>query len=166
MSKIDKNSINLAKNILKKKKNQQKIILPLDFIVTEKFQPRTKTRILNYNEITAKEMALDIGPKTVALFKDYLVKAKTIVWNGPLGYFEWAEFARGTKEIGRFLERLDVIKIAGGGETAEAIHKFHLDHNFTHVSTGGGASLMFLSGRKMPGLIALEKNYQKFKKNI
>ncbi len=159
MSKFDSNSLELAKKLLKEHRN--KIILPSDFIIAEEFKVRAKTSIVKHNQIKTNQIALDIGPETIHLFQQYLTPAKLVVWNGPLGYFEWAKFAYGTKEIARFLGKLSVIKIAGGGETAAAIHKFHLEHNFTHLSTGGGASLEFLSGKKLPGIEALEENWKK-----
>ena len=109
-------------------------------------------------------MALDLGPETINLFERYLSTANTIVWNGPLGYFEWAKYSLATKEIGRFLGKRKAIKIAGGGETVSAIRNFHLEHNFTHVSTGGGASLEFLSGKKLPGIEALKKSQIKLRR--
>ncbi len=163
MSKIDNKSVEAARKLLRKR-SAKKIILPLDFIVTENFSPQTKSKIVNYNQIGTYQIALDLGPRTVELYKKKLSKAKTIVWNGPLGYFEWAKYAFSTKTIGRFLGKLGSVKICGGGETAEAVHKFHLEHNFTHLSTGGGATLTFLAGSKLVGISALEKNYQKFKK--
>ncbi|MFH0701680.1 MAG: phosphoglycerate kinase [Candidatus Woesearchaeota archaeon] len=164
MSKVDLASVPLAQQILKKQ--EDKIILPIDFIVANEFKMRAKSFIVPYNGIGNGQMALDIGPKTIEVFKHYLKRAKVIVWNGPLGYFEWAKFAQGTKEIGRFLGEVECIKIAGGGETSAAIHKFNLNHNFTHVSTGGGASLDFLSGKKMPGIDALQENYKIWKNKI
>jgi phosphoglycerate kinase len=161
-SKIDKKSVEVAKSLLKKF-SARKIILPKDFLVTERLSPQAKTKIVNYNQIKNDQIALDLGPKTIELFKKYLDKAHTIVWNGPLGYYEWAKFSIATKEIGRYLGNVDCLKIAGGGETLAAIDKFHLRHNLTHVSTGGGAALAFLSGNKLPGIVALEKNFKKFK---
>ena len=161
-SKIDKKSVMVAKSLLKKF-SARKIILPKDFLVTERLSPQAKTKIVNYNQIQNNQIALDLGPKTIELFKKYLDKAHTIVWNGPLGYYEWAKFSIATKEIGRYLGKVDCLKIAGGGETLAAIDKFHLRHNLTHVSTGGGAALAFLSGNKLPGIVALEKNFKKFK---
>ena len=92
------------------------------------------------------------------------MNAMTVVWNGPLGYFEWANFAKGTKAIGRFLGKIKAIRIAGGGETSEAINKFHLQHNFNHISTAGGAFLTFLAGKDLVGIKALGKSYKKFRK--
>ncbi len=162
-SKTDINSINLAKKILKQNISR-KIILPIDFAVATSFTPTVKPSIVKYNEIQSNQIGLDLGPETIKLFKHYLKKAHTIVWNGPLGYFEWANFATSTKEIGRFLSKLTATTICGGGETTEAIYKFHLEHDITHVSMGGGASLEFLSGKKLPGITALEQNYKRYKK--
>ncbi|MFA6460979.1 MAG: phosphoglycerate kinase [Candidatus Woesearchaeota archaeon] len=164
MSKVDTNALPLAKDILKK--HWRKIVLPVDFVVTEEFKMHAKTSVVGYNQIKNNQIALDIGPKTREGFEHYLSQAKIIVWNGPLGYMEWSQFAQGTKEIGRFLGQVDCVKIAGGGETSEAIHKFHLEHNFTHVSTGGGASLDFLSGKKMPGIDALQESYRRLKGKV
>ncbi|MBR9683414.1 phosphoglycerate kinase [Candidatus Woesearchaeota archaeon] len=125
------------------KKSTKKIILPLD---------------LNQEK--------DIGPKTITLFQSHLKKAKTIVWNGPLGQFEKPPFAVGSKKIARFISRLKATTIIGGGETSEMIHQFKLAHKMTWVSTGGGASLSFLTGKKLSAIKALEKNYKKFKKKI
>ena len=164
-SKSDIKSVKTAREILNKK-IAKKIVLPVDFIVSEKFSARAKTKIVKYNEIKSNQIALDLGPETVKLFEKYLSDANTIVWNGPLGYFEWASFAKSTIAIGRFLGKLKAVKIVGGGETAEAINKFHLQHNFTHISSGGGAALTFLSGKKMPGIDVLQSNYKKLKKEV
>ncbi len=165
LSKADSESVNAAKHILKLKESS-KIILPVDFRVTEKVAPREPSQIVTYNNITNSQTALDIGPETIKLFKMHLRKAQTIVWNGPLGYFEWAQYAAGTREIARAMAKLTATTICGGGETAEAIHKFHLAHHFTHVSTGGGAALEFLAGKQLPGIVALEQNYKKYKKSF
>lgn len=168
MSKVDGDSVNLAKKLLQEKA-ARRIILPVDFMVAEEFSLRAKTEVVRFNEIKSNQIALDIGPKTINLFKHHLMLARTIVWNGPLGYFEWAKFSLGTKEIGRFIGKFDkkkVTTICGGGDTAAAMRKFYLEHNFTHVSTGGGAALDFLSGKKMPGIAALEKNWEKFRKKV
>ncbi len=163
MSKADFGSIKAAKKLLRKSISR-KIILPRDFVVVDHLSPRAEGKVAKYNQIQPMQTALDLGPETVELFKHYLRKARTIVWNGPLGYFEWARFAASTKEIGRLLGKLTATSIAGGGETAEAMHKFHLEYNLSHLSAGGGASLAFLSGEKLPALEALEKNYRKFRR--
>ncbi|MEK6939180.1 MAG: phosphoglycerate kinase [Nanoarchaeota archaeon] len=165
-SKVDTASIDLAKRILNSK-YASKIILPLDFNVAEFFSPRAKASTVNYNQIEPHQVGLDLGPKTIALFRQHLASAKTVVWNGPLGYIEWAKFAVSTKEIARFLGKLEnAVTIAGGGETAEVLIKFHLHHNLTHVSTGGGAALEFLAKGDLPALQCLEKNYKKFRNRV
>ncbi len=165
MSKTDAASVRIASRILRSRA-AKKIILPQDFLVAEKFSPQAKVAVVPFDRIQNHRIALDIGPATIKLFQHYLRRARTIVWNGPLGYYEWAKFAAGTKEMGRFIGRLTATSIAGGGETADALHKFHLAHNFTHVSTGGGAALEFLAGKKLLGIQALEENYEKWRKKV
>ncbi len=162
MSKVDPQSVETALHILQQR-GAHNIILPRDFVVTESFSPTAKTKIVKYNQLQNNQIGLDLGPKTIALFKKHLYQARTIVWNGPLGYYEWAAFSTATKEIGRFIGSLTATSIAGGGETADALHKFHLDHQLTHVSSGGGAALEFLAGKKLPGLTALEQNHKQFR---
>lgn len=135
-------------------------------MTAEKFSVQAKTEIVRYNHLSSTQMGLDLGPETITLFTTYLRKARTIVWNGPLGYYEWAKFAMATKEIGRCLGHLTATSIVGGGETADALHKFRMEHNVTHVSTGGGASLAFLSGQELPALKALEENWKKWRKKV
>ncbi len=164
VSKTDPQSVQTAREILKNR-NASKIILPLDFIAADNFSPNARTEVVPYNHIRPHQMALDLGPETINLFKKYLQPTKTVVWNGPLGYFKWAKFAAATKEIGRYIGTLhDAATIAGGGETAEALAKFRLQHNFTHVSTGGGAAVAYLSGQKLPAITALEGSYNKFRR--
>lgn len=158
MSKVDSKSVKVAKKFLKSKR----IILPVDFVVTDKFSSQSKASVVGCDEIGNHQIGLDLGPETIKLFKMYLRKALTIVWNGPLGYFEWAKYANSTKEIGRYIGKLSAHSICGGGETAEAIRKFHLTDKFTHVSTGGGAALTLLSGKKLVAVEALEDNFKAF----
>ncbi len=165
MSKVDLKSVEAAKRIMSNR-DAKKIIFPLDFVSALSFSAKAKKNVVFANQIPKHEIALDLGPQTIELFKRYLRKAETIVWNGPLGYYEWAAFSTATKEIGRCLGKLTATAIAGGGETTEAIEKFGLAHNFTHLSTGGGASVAYLSGQELPALKALEENYKKFKKKL
>lgn len=164
-SKIDLTSIATARKILKKRQ-AKKIILPLDFVAADSFSSMAKTEIVGGGEIPVDKICLDLGPKTIQLFKRHLRQARTIVWNGPLGYFEWAKFATATREIARFISSLTATSICGGGETTAAIEKYHLQHKMTHVSTGGGSALLFLSGKKIPAITALEKNYRRFRKRV
>jgi phosphoglycerate kinase len=100
-------------------------------------------------------IAVDIGPKSIELFKDALKDAKTICWNGPLGIFENDKYAKGTKEIALYITTIKAKTIIGGGDTASAVSKFGLEKKMTHISTGGGASLEFMEGKILPGIAAL-----------
>lgn len=159
----DQKSLQTAKKILNSK-NAKKIIFPLDFLCSSKMSPSATTTTVKFNQINSDQIALDLGPATIELYKRYCRKAHTIVWNGPLGYYEWAKFATATREIGRTLTNLTATTIVGGGETAHAMHKFHLESKLTHISTGGGASIAFLQGKILPGILALSKNYSHFSK--
>ncbi|MFH1275700.1 MAG: phosphoglycerate kinase, partial [Candidatus Woesearchaeota archaeon] len=158
-------SIEIAREILKKKESK-KIILPIDFAVAERFSSVAKSEVIDYNRFSVNQIGLDLGPKTINMFKAYLRKARTIVWNGPLGYLEWNKYSKATQEIGRYIGMLTATSICGGGETVAAIKKYHLEHEIDYVSTGGGAFLTFLTGKEMPALTALEKSCKKFKKKV
>ena len=154
-SKLEKDKLDLARSILAQAKALEKeILLPIDHIVVDNIDPKAKTEIVGEN-IPEEKIAVDIGPKTIALFKEELKSAKTIVWNGPLGIFEMDAFSRGTQEIAKFLTKLKATTIIGGGDTAAAVAKFKLEDKMTHISTGGGASLEFLEGKILPGIAAL-----------
>lgn len=166
-SRVDAQSITIARRLLQKR-TARKIVLPHDVIIAERFSAGARHRVVPITHISSDTMGLDIGPQTIQLFQAHLQGARTIVWNGPLGYVEWAAFAPGTKKIARFLAQLPatVTTICGGGTTAQALHQFGVADRFTHVSTGGGAALAFLAGEKLPGLMALEKNYREWRKKI
>jgi len=154
-SKLEKDKLDLAKNILDKARQLKKeIVLPLDNLVVETIDPNAKTEIVGDN-IPDGKIAVDIGPKSIKLFEDKLKSAKTIVWNGPLGIFEMDAFSKGTKEVAGFIATLKATTIIGGGDTAAAVAKFKLEDKMTHISTGGGASLEFLEGKVLPGVAAL-----------
>ena len=139
---LDIESIDFCKKILKE--NENKIILPIDVVTDQKECFIT--------DITMEERGLDIGRKTVKLFKQYLDISKTIIWNGPVGMFEEKKYSHGTEEICQILKNIDAIKIAGGGDTASAIKNLGYECAFTHISTGGGASLELLEGKVLPGI--------------
>ncbi len=139
---LDSESIDFCKKILKE--NENKIILPIDVVTDQKECFIT--------DITMEEKGLDIGSKTVKLFKQYLDNSKTIIWNGPVGMFEEEKYSNGTKGICEILKNIDAIKIAGGGDTASAVKNFGYEDAFTHISTGGGASLELLEGKVLPGI--------------
>jgi phosphoglycerate kinase len=154
-SKLEKDKLEIATAILEKAKSLGKmILLPVDNIAVDNIAPDAKVEIVG-DSIPEGKIAVDIGPKTIALFKDKLKDAKTIVWNGPLGIFETDAFSKGTAEVARFIATLQATTIIGGGDTAAAIAKFKLEDKMTHISTGGGASLEFLEGKDLPGISAL-----------
>jgi len=153
-SKLEKDKIDLAKDIMNKAKASGKeILLPVDHVVADKVDAASPTTVVE--AIPDGKIAVDIGPKTIRLFEDKLKDAKTIVWNGPLGIFEMAPFSRGTEEIVKFVAGLKATTIIGGGDTAAAVAKFKMESEMTHISTGGGASLEFLEGKVLPGIAAL-----------
>jgi len=158
-TKIDKEGLKSSKIILKNKK----IELPVDAVVADKFDENAKTKTVDIKNIPKDWMALDIGPKTVKKYKEILKKAKTVVWAGPIGVFEFPKFAKGTKEIAKTVANSKAISIIGGGDSGAAIEKFKLSKKMTHISTGGGASLMLFEGKKLPAMQALEQNYRRFK---
>ncbi|NLE91180.1 MAG: phosphoglycerate kinase [Elusimicrobia bacterium] len=154
-SKLEQDKLGLAKEILLKAAELKKeILLPVDNLIVESIDVSAKSEICGEN-IPEGRMAVDIGPQTVKLFNAKLAGAKTIVWNGPLGIFEMEPFSKGTKAVAEFIAGLDAVTIIGGGDTAAAVAKFGLGKRMTHISTGGGASLEFLEGKKLPGVAAL-----------
>jgi len=147
--------IDLAKSLLEKGKG--KIILPVDLVVTKEFANDTPLRTTTYGDIHDDEMGLDVGPKTIDLFRKELKGAKTVVWNGPLGVFEFANFAKGTRSICEILAGMkDAKTIIGGGDSAAAAIQMGFQDQFTHISTGGGASLEYLEGKALPGVESLD----------
>ncbi len=149
-SKVEADKLDLAKKIL----SSARIILPVDHVAADKFDAAAKTQVVA--EVPDGWMGLDIGPKTIELFKKELASAKTVLWNGPLGVFEMDPFAGGTKAIAAYLAGLQgCTTIVGGGDTAAAVEKFGVADRMSHVSTGGGASLEFLEGKELPGIAAL-----------
>ena len=148
--------LDLAKEAMEKAKQKGvKLLLPVDTKVGKEFKPDTESKIVSYTEIPADWEGFDIGPETIKMFEDELRKAKTVVWNGPLGLFEFDQFAIGTNSIAKVLSEIDATTIIGGGDSAAAVKKAGLEDKMTHISTGGGASLEFLEGKKLPGIEAL-----------
>jgi phosphoglycerate kinase len=147
--------IDLATDLLKKANG--KIILPVDVVVTKEFKNDTPFRTTDYKGIKDDEEGLDVGPKTIELFKKELKGAKTVIWNGPLGVFEFENFAKGTKAICEILAGMkDAKTIIGGGDSAAAAIQMGYADKFTHISTGGGASLEYLEGKALPGVESLD----------
>ncbi len=133
-----------------------KLLLPIDTKIGKEFKPDTESKTVAWTEIPDGWEGFDIGEKTIEMFKEELQSAKTVIWNGPLGLFEFDQFAIGTNEIGKTLAELDATTIIGGGDSAAAVTKAGLADKMTHISTGGGASLEFLEGKKLPGIECLQ----------
>lgn len=147
----------LALNLMKKAKEKGvKFLLPIDTKVGKEFKPDTESKTVAWTEIPEGWEGFDIGEKTIEMFKNELKTAKTVVWNGPLGLFEFSQFAIGTNAIAHALAELDATTIIGGGDSAAAVEKAGLADKMTHISTGGGASLEFLEGKKLPGIECLQ----------
>ena len=146
----------LALNLMEKAKNKGvKLLLPVDTKVGKEFKPDTESKTVAWTDIPDGWEGFDIGEKTIEMFKEELKSAKTVVWNGPLGLFEFDQFAIGTNAIAHALAEIDATTIIGGGDSAAAVEKAGLADKMTHISTGGGASLEFLEGKKLPGIEAL-----------
>jgi len=156
---LEAEKIDLAKELLEKLKNSKvKFLLPVDVLVGNEFKNDTPQSAVSVNSIPSDKMGMDVGPESVKLFTEEIVNSKTIVWNGPLGVFEFDNFAKGTNAVAQALVEATekgAITIIGGGDSAAAISKAGLDDKVSHVSTGGGASLEFLEGKVLPGVDAL-----------
>jgi phosphoglycerate kinase len=159
-SRLEQDKVPLAKKLLARYRN--KLMLPEDAVIAKKADAKAATKIVLTDAIPAGMMGLDIGPKAIARFTAELKRAKTVVWNGPMGMFELAPFANGTKKIAQAIAKLRATTIAGGGDSAAAVQQWKLAKKFSHVSTGGGASLEFLEGKKLPGIAALEQSAERF----
>jgi len=156
-SRVEEDKIEVASKIFEEavKKNTS-IILPEDHIVADRIALDANVKYVDDIGLQNGQIGLDIGPKTVEKFKSILQSSKTIVWNGPLGYFELAPFKKGTEEIANFVTGLDATTVIGGGDTAAAIKELGLESKVSHVSTGGGASLEYMEGKVLPGVAALQ----------
>ncbi len=150
---VEAESLELAKTILAK--SSDKLILPVDAIIADKFDADANTQIVDVDKIPAGWRMLDVGPKTLELYKTSLNGVKLVVWNGPVGVFEMPKFAEGTFALARMLAESGAITVIGGGDSASAVKKAGVAKQMTHVSTGGGASLEFLEGKELPGVAAL-----------
>ncbi|MGC2872868.1 phosphoglycerate kinase [Ihubacter sp. mB4P-1] len=154
---LDEENISLAGELLQKAADAGvKMLLPVDIVCAERFDNDAPSRIVDREEIPADMMGLDIGPKTVEVYRKALNEAKTVVWNGPMGVFEMPSFEKGTKAIAEILAESDAVTVIGGGDSAAATEQFGLADKMTHISTGGGASLEFLEGRVLPGIAVIE----------
>jgi phosphoglycerate kinase len=150
---VEAEAIETAKGILAK--YADKIILPVDAVIADKFDAEANTQVVDVDKIPAGWRVMDVGPKTLAAYKEALQGARLIVWNGPVGVFEMPKFAEGTFTLARMLAESGATTVIGGGDSASAVKKAGVAKQMTHVSTGGGASLEFLEGKELPGVAAL-----------
>ena len=159
---VEEELIDTAREIMEEAdKKGVKFYIPVDSNNADQFSPTAHSKLTTYKEIPENMMGLDIGPATVELFKEALSDAKTILWNGPMGVFEFEKFRYGTMAIGKIVaEHKEVLRIVGGGDSVAAIEMLGLEHEVDHVSTGGGAFLQFLAGKELPGVIALSDKPQ------
>ena len=149
--------LDLAKEAMAKAKEKGvKLMLPVDTKIGKEFKPDTESKTVAWTEIPEGWEGFDIGAKSIEMFTEEIKKAKTVVWNGPLGLFEFDQFAIGTNAIAKTLSEIDATTIIGGGDSAAAVKKAGLQEKMTHISTGGGASLEFLEGKKLPGIECLQ----------
>ena len=154
---VEDDKLDVAREILAKAEEKNvKLILPVDTVAADDFNENANTIICAPNEIPDNYQGLDIGPKTIELFKEEIELAGTVVWNGPVGVFEMDKFAVGTNEVAKALAESQAITIIGGGDSAAAVEKAGLADAMSHISTGGGASLELMEGKKLPGIEALE----------
>ena len=152
-SKVDFDNVEIANKLLAEAKSKGvNVVLPVDAVCAPALAENVKTKTFNSFEIPEGMIGLDVGEKTLRLYAKALKNAKTVVWNGPVGAFEFKKFSKGTKKLAKIVGKIKANKIAGGGDTANAIISFGLTNKFTHLSTGGGASLKFFEGKALPGI--------------
>ncbi len=156
---LEEDRIEMARNILQEAQQKNiNFLLPVDVVVADRFENEANRKIVKVTEIPEDYMGMDIGPESIALFSKVIQSAKTIVWNGPLGVFEMPNFENGTRKIAQAIAQATqngALSVVGGGDSAAAVAKFGMEDQFTHISTGGGASLEFLEGKELPGIAAL-----------
>jgi phosphoglycerate kinase len=150
---VETGSVEIAKTIIAKAGDR--LMLPVDAIAADTFDAEAASQVVDLDKVPAGWRVLDIGPKSIARFGEVLTRARLVVWNGPMGVFEFPRFAEGTFAIARLLATTGATTVIGGGDSASAVKKAGVAKQMTHVSTGGGASLEFLEGRVLPGVAAL-----------
>jgi 3-phosphoglycerate kinase len=156
---VEKDKLDLAQELLKKAEQKNvNILLPIDHVVTQKIEPAAEAKYIDTVDIPEGYIGVDIGKNTIARITNVILSAKTIVWNGPMGVFEIDKFAEGTKQVATLITeatKKGATTVVGGGDSVSAIKKFKLEGGFSHISTGGGASLELLEGKKLPGIEVL-----------
>jgi len=159
MSIIDNTKVELAKQLLDKAKEKGvKIILPIDNVGAKEFSEDADTKLFSSGFFADDYQGMDIGPKTIRVFKKVIKKARTIVWNGPVGVYEYDKFKKGTNKIAKYVARSKAMSIIGGGDSIAAVQSLGVCKKVTHMSTGGGASLMVLQGKTLPCVEMIEDN--------
>ncbi len=154
---VEEDKIDYAKDMMAKAEEKGvKLLLPIDIVYASEFAENAEPHVTEGRDIPAGNMGLDIGPKTRELFAEAVKASKTIVWNGPMGVFEFENFANGTKAIAKAMAEADATTIIGGGDSAAAVNQMGFGDKMSHISTGGGASLEFLEGKELPGIAALD----------
>ena len=151
---LEEDVLDTAKELLDKAGG--KLVLPVDVVIADAFDAEADSKVMDVGDVPAGWRILDIGPRTVQAFEDIIAQAGTVVWNGPMGVFEFDKFAKGTFEVAERMAKSEAIGIVGGGDSASAMRKAGLEDKITHISTGGGASLEMLEGKELPGLAALD----------
>ena len=153
---LDAEKIDYCRDMLAKAEAKgKKLLLPVDVVVADKFDAEANTQVVAADAIPAGWQGLDIGPETQKLYADVVKNAGTVIWNGPMGVFEFAKFAKGTEAVAAAMAECPGVTVVGGGDSASAIEKMGYSDKVTHVSTGGGASLEFMEGKELPGVACL-----------
>lgn len=164
-SPVEENFLEKAKKLLNNSPNTNvEIVLPVDVVVSAEFDSQSPYRTCSVSEIGEREMLLDIGPQTRDIYAKVLSDSSTVLWNGPMGVFEWDHYSEGTRLIANSIARDGIVSVIGGGSTVDAVSKFGLEARMTHISTGGGASLEFMEGKDLPGIVSLldaDESYEK-----
>ena len=154
---VEEDQVGFSLHLLENAKGKIKFVLPSDHVAAEKMDAQARSRIVTNETIPADWVCLDIGPETVKSFSEEIRLAKTIVWNGPMGVFEMEPFSQGTFVIARAVANTSAFSIVGGGDSIAAVNQAGVAARIGHISSGGGASLEFLEGRKLPGIEALRR---------
>jgi phosphoglycerate kinase len=155
---VEEDQIEFSVQLLKRGEGRIKLLLPIDHIAAEKMDPQASRKIVRNDSIPQNWICLDIGPETVKTFSEEIEKAKTLFWNGPMGVFEMEPFSQGTYAIARAVANSSAFSIVGGGDSIAAVRKAGVAEKIGHLSTGGGASLEFIEGKRLPGIEALRKD--------
>jgi 3-phosphoglycerate kinase len=154
---LEEDKVELAAELIKKAENKGvKLLLPVDYKISREFKDTDEFEVVDWKNILEGHMGLDIGPESIKIFSEVIRKSKTVIWNGPMGVFEFSSFAEGTNAIAGVLAEETVISIIGGGDSAAAVEKAGLADKMTHISTGGGASLEYMEGKILPGIDSIE----------